>query len=184
MSMTNCSVEECKNPMLARSYCNKHYIRWKIHGDPNQTNRTGVSKLPEYQIWASMKDRCNNPNSQVYFKYGARGIKVCDRWLQGFENFYKDMGDKPTPQHSIDRKDNDGDYTTKNCRWATKTEQSINRNTKPGISGYRGVLKNGKKWSPHIALHCKTYTFGSYNTPEEAAYVREQVALQLYNFMS
>ena len=88
----------------------------------------GMSRTPEYQAWLHMKDRCFNPNHKRYSDYGGRGITVCDRWLN-LENFLADIGSRPSPKHSLDRIDNDGNYCHENCRWATKAEQQNNQRT-------------------------------------------------------
>ena len=117
-----------------------HYKRWKKSGDPTVVKKTwsrnekhGMSQLPDrpyptptYISWCAMKQRCNNPKSPRYKDYGGRGIKICKEWNNDFAQFYKDMGIRP-PDHSIDRIDNDGDYTPDNCRWATKSQQIRNR---------------------------------------------------------
>lgn len=87
----------------------------------------GMTKTPEYAAWDSLRQRCKNKTSSAYKDYGGRGIKVCDRWLHSFENFYSDMGPRPSSSHSIDRVDNNGDYTPDNCRWATTKEQGGNK---------------------------------------------------------
>lgn len=86
----------------------------------------GLHQSPEYTSWASMIQRCTNPRCRGYENYGGRGITVCDAWLHSFERFYADMGKRPTPDHSIDRIDRDGNYTPDNCRWATVKEQNNN----------------------------------------------------------
>ncbi len=91
----------------------------------------GGSGTPEYAAWAHMKDRCTNPNSNAWDDYGGRGIKVCEQWSgsDGFAQFIIDMGPRPSPEHSLDRKDNEGDYTPDNCCWATREEQQRHKRT-------------------------------------------------------
>lgn len=107
-----------------------------------------------YATWCQMRYRCQNANHIYYKHYGGRGIKVCDRWLESFANFVADMGDKPTPQHTLDRINNDGDYTPENCRWATKKEQARNRRERSKSITYAG--KPLKTREEKLAKHRET----------------------------
>lgn len=109
----------------------------KTHGD---------SWSKEHVVWMSMKSRCYNPNNISYPNYGGRGIKVCDRWLNSFENFLADMGEKPSSEYSIDRIDVNGDYSPQNCKWATRLEQSRNRRNRVYIT-YNNDTKTVQEWS-------------------------------------
>ena len=130
----------------------------------------------EYRAWTGMRIRCNNPNNRDYKNYGGRGIKVCERW-NSFENFIQDMGNKPAG-HSLDRIDNDGDYSPSNCKWSSKTEQQSNRrvqtNNTSGIAGIRWEEKDNH-WTVKLKgkyLGCRTHLF-------EAVCLRKSAELQL-----
>ena len=93
-------------------------------GNSHRTH--GMVKSREYHSWKGMKQRCYDKACRDYKNYGARGIKVCDRWFDSFENFFSDMGTRP-PNTSIERNENEGHYTPENCRWATAKEQRANQ---------------------------------------------------------
>jgi len=86
----------------------------------------GMTGTPEYDAWLNMRSRCYDKSCRMYRRYGGRGIRVCKKWLNNFAAFLRDMGTRPSPEHSIDRRNNDGNYTPSNCRWATRSEQALN----------------------------------------------------------
>lgn len=92
-----------------------------------------LSRSPEWNIWQKAKQRCHNPASPDYPRYGARGIIMVDEWRQDFSRFLEDMGPRPSPHLTLDRINNDGPYAPGNCRWADRTTQARNRR-KPAIT--------------------------------------------------
>lgn len=105
----------------------------------------GMSAREEYGIWNHMRQRCHNPKNDRYASYGGRGIKVCDRWRESFENFYADMGPRP-PGAQLDRVDNDKGYSPENCRWATRKEQQNNTRANR-IVEFNGERRTIAEWA-------------------------------------
>ena len=151
---------DCGNEIVTRS----HNL---VHGDSKScgclhkeitsrmSRKHGMCGTRTYKAWDAMIQRCENKNNHQYKNYGARGIKVCDRWCK-FENFYADMGEAPAGL-TLDRTDNDGDNNPSNCRWVTMKQQL--RNTRKN----RNITCNGKTmcvsaWSEELGIHKNTIT--------------------------
>lgn len=111
----------------------------------------GMSRIPEHDVWGEIKARCLNKKNKAYPVYGGRGIAVCERWRNSFELFISDMGRRPTPLHSIDRINNDGNYEPGNCRWATMKEQSRNRQNNIVLT-VDGTTRNIHEWSALVGI--------------------------------
>lgn len=109
----------------------------------NVTHRR--SGTPEHYIWQSMRQRCTNPKNIGYVNYGGRGIAVCERWKR-FDAFLEDMGNRPSPQHTLERVNNDLGYSKANCVWASKKAQSNNKRSNIRIT-LNGDCHTLKEWS-------------------------------------
>lgn len=136
MSRPQCTIAGCDRPVSSRTWCQAHYTRWRRHGDPlvgrtkhlmSDRRSHGMTDTPEYVSWMRMRRRCDGSENREH--YFDRGIKVCARWVDSFENFYADMGPRPSPRHSVDRINNDGNYEPGNCRWALPVIQANNRSS-------------------------------------------------------
>ncbi len=127
----------------------------------------GLARCPEYRAWQKMKDRCSNPRNQRYDRYGARGIRVCTRWLGGFLAFFEDIGGRPSPRHSLGRIDNERGYdcgkcpdcitrnATSNCRWETAEEQNGNRADNHFLK-FQGRKQTLAAWAREFGMGKKT----------------------------
>ena len=134
---------------LQRDYARNGDAR-RTHGLTPKGNHA-----PEHGVWTKMKARCFNKQDHAYMNYGGRGITVCPRWKNSFQNFIEDMGRRPSSKHTIDRTDNDGPYSPDNCEWKTRRHQ--NRNKRNNIR----ITANGKTqiiadWARELGINATT----------------------------
>ena len=117
------------------------------HGGLQAPSRLGVRgrSTPEYRAWAKMRERCSSPKAKQYKDYGGRGIRVCSSW-ESFAPFLAYVGLRPTPQHTLGRIDNDGNYEPGNVRWETRTEQARNKRNNTFIT-YAGKTRALAEWA-------------------------------------
>lgn len=131
----------------------------RVASNIERFTKHGLSASEEYRIYVGMKGRCENRNDDMYHHYGGRGIRVCERWLgeNGFENFYKDMGPRPSKDHSIDRYPNNdtGIYEPMNCRWATEVEQQNNKRDSRFLT-IKGERLTLAEWARKTGVNRKT----------------------------
>jgi hypothetical protein len=142
--------------------------------DGFRTTKHGKTETPEYAIWQAMKRRCYNPNDTNYERYGGRGIRVCDRWIDSFDSFIADMQERPSLKHSIDRLDNDKDYSPENCLWRTATEQANNRrsNVYLEIWGERKTLAQWARDERCVVSYNTFFRRLSHCAPEKAMTIK------------
>ncbi len=125
-------------------------VKKKMLIDRNTTH--GMTNTPEFNVWQNMCMRCHNVKATHYKYYGERGIKVCKRWRNSFENFFADMGKRPSPKHSIERVDVNGDYSPKNCIWIENYRQYLNR-TDSRFFTFNGETKTISQWATFAKMN-------------------------------
>lgn len=156
-----CLVKGCsKDRGNRKTYCEAHYYRLRRTGSLGKfpieiREKHGKVKTIEYRAWSSMNGRCHNPDNKRWEYYGGRGITVCKSWRNSFSNFLADMGLKPKPNMSLDRRNTNGNYTPGNCRWATPQEQMGNRRTCRVIK-FRNQSKTLAGWSRETGIKRET----------------------------
>lgn len=186
---------------VQKGYALRYYLQikcteghlWDIRADTLTEGKTckfcaaHYYKTKEYNILDGMKQRCYSKNNSKYPNYGARGIKVCERWLEkgylGVRNFIEDMGKCPE-NLTIDRINVDGDYCKENCRWASNSMQGFNQTKRStNKSGRTGVYYHRNKWCARITVNEKEMTLGRFYTFEEAVKAREEAELKYFGFI-
>jgi len=151
-NVTNSVVKFCSACSAAKKSKNK-----KTHGNSMSFKDRNPRGYNCYTRWQAMKRRCNNPNDKRFSDYGGRGIKVCDRWLESYENFLADMGLPPEISYQIDRVDNNLGYSAENCKWVTRTENARNKRNNRLIE-VDGEIKTLSEWAELNGIDRKTIT--------------------------
>lgn len=152
-------------------------LRWSLQATHLESRRSR-----EYSAWSNMIQRCTNARATKYADYGGRGIAVCIQWLESYETFLRDVGRCP-PRHTLDRRDNDGNYEPGNVRWASRTSQV--RNRRPSTESkvrFRGVQLSATpgKFVASITVDYKTKHLGTFCTLDEALVARLSAEERLF----
>ena len=129
--------------------------------------RWGEFPRIEYMAWYNLTRRCCDARHQDFARYGGRGIRVCERWRFDFMASLSDMGPRPSPAHSIDRRDNDGGYEPGNCRWATRSQQQRNK-ARPANAVGACYLRAADRWQARINIHGCAVFLGAFHSKAEA----------------
>lgn len=152
IKVKRCGAEGCERPSRTWGFCGMHYQRMKNKGSLEPPKLP--SKHPLYRIWAGMRSRCFNQNLGWYPRYGGRGITISLEW-DDFWRFVADMGPRPSPIHSLDRIDNNGNYCKENCRWATP-QQQIENSRRVRFVEHRGEVLHIRAWARRLNVdHAK-----------------------------
>lgn len=176
--MKSCIIDNCENQSRRRDMCSKHYSRWYRHGCTDYISREshGKSRTVEYNLWCNIIARCENKKHPYYRNYGGRGITVSKEWRNSFTEFLKDMGERPSDLHQIDRINNNKGYSKENCEWATHQENSNNRFYKNTGTFYNKALN---KWQTEVRYNGKRYYLGLFSTMAEGAEAYQKKAKEL-----
>lgn len=179
--MRLCDIQGCERRHKGHGMCQTHLARIQRNGDleKHYSKSHGMHDSPEYQVWVNMIQRCTNPKNNRYKHYGGRGITVCERWRK-FENFYTDMGKRPNGL-SIDRINNNGSYEPKNCRWATSSEQQLNKRPRTNKSGHKHIytFSDTKRVMVQIKRGGEVIYRGMFDTLKEALISRDKTVKKL-----
>lgn len=180
----DCGAYAVKTAMHLVRGCTKSCgcLRDELAGTHSLTHghKSGHAPSRTYVTWVSMISRCHGPNKDSYRYYGAAGIEVCDRWRKSFTDFLEDMGPRPDGM-TIDRINGEENYRKENCRWATPSQQSVNKRQRQGTkSGVKNVVWRKNRWLVVVKHNRRSDYFGSYEDLELAALVASEARRKIY----
>lgn len=138
--------------------CGCYRVEQRLKSRTKHGGSSRGAKTRAYSSWEHMKARCLNTANRNYKNYGGRGILVCDRWRNSFENFLSDMGNPPSKKHTLDRKDVNANYTPENCKWSTVAVQNMNKRNTVYIT-YKGIIKTQKDWCLFLGIDRNTMSW-------------------------
>lgn len=162
----SCSIAGCRRVQRSggRGLCDRHY-----YDERGRLGARPVSRTGDRPLWLTMIARCHRPAHISYKHYGARGVSVCQRWRGSYDAFAADMGPRPSPKHTVDRINSDGNYEPGNCRWATQAEQQRNRRNNRLLT-INGETMTAQDWAERVGVKADTLRHRLYRglTAEQA----------------